>query len=62
VESSGWLKYGERWHWAAKMLGWKTVPPVVTDAPAVLAERDENELRKGLTSSERVEMAKPVVA
>jgi ParB-like chromosome segregation protein Spo0J len=62
VSNDFWLVFGERRLKAALSLGWDTIPAVVVDVPSLLAERDENEVRKDFTPSERVEIARQVEA
>lgn len=62
------LRFGLRRLVACRdLLGWRTVPVIVTDAfdeplTAALAARDENERRKGFTPSEAVVVADQVAA
>lgn len=62
VTSDAWLVFGARRLEAAKRLGWKFIPVVTVDVDSLVAERDENEVRKGFTTSERLEIARQIEA
>lgn len=62
VTSDAWLVFGARRLEAAKRLGWQFIPVVTVDVDSLVAERDENEVRKGFTPSERVEIARQIEA
>jgi Predicted transcriptional regulators len=51
------LVFGARRLEAARMLGWSSITARVIRADMLLAERDENEVRKDFTPSERVAIA-----
>ena len=54
------LVFGGRRLEAARQLGWATIAAKVVDCDALIAEHDENEMRKGFTVSERVAIAEAV--
>ncbi len=56
------LVFGQRRLRAAQKLGWSTILARVVKVDALLAERDENEVRKAFTVSERVSIAEAVRA
>ena len=47
---------GRRLH-AVTHLGWKTIPAKIVDCDLLIAERDENDLHKDFTPSERIAIA-----
>lgn len=54
------LVFGGRRLEAARQLGWPTIAAKVVDCDALIAEHDENEMRKAFTVSERVAIAEAV--
>jgi ParB-like chromosome segregation protein Spo0J len=61
VGTDGVLIHGRRRIEACKRLGWKEIPVITFDPEdALLAERDENEIRKSFTESERVAIAQAI--
>lgn len=54
------LVFGGRRLEAAKQLGWQTIAAKVVDCDALIAEHDENEMRKAFTVTERVAIAEAV--
>lgn len=56
------LVFGQRRLRAAQKLGWATIPARVVKVDALLAEHDENEVRKQFTVSERVAIAEAMKA
>ena len=60
VDSQMNLVFGQRRLEACRSLGWDSIPTRVIDAPAILAENDENEVRKDFTPSERVAIGKAI--
>ena len=63
VKSDGTLVVGHRRIEAARLLGWSEIPTTIIDVADLLsAERDENEIRKDFTVSERVAIAQAVEA
>lgn len=57
VQPSGILLYGERRLRACKKLGWAEIPVRVLDVPRIVAEYEENGIRKDFTPSEAVAIA-----
>ncbi|MEO5346523.1 MAG: ParB N-terminal domain-containing protein [Magnetococcus sp. YQC-9] len=62
IDADNRLIFGHRRLEACRSLGWTCIPVRVIDAPALLAEHDENEIRKDFTHSERVAIGKEVEA
>ncbi|MBF0263547.1 MAG: ParB N-terminal domain-containing protein [Magnetococcales bacterium] len=62
IDADNRLIFGHRRLEACRSLGWTSIPVRVIDAPALLAEHDENEIRKDFTHSERVAIGKEVEA
>ncbi len=60
VDSQMNLVFGQRRLEACRSLGWENIPVRLIDAPAILAENDENEVRKDFTPSERVAIGKAI--
>lgn len=60
VDKDRRLVCGGRRLTAAKALGWATIDAKVVDCDALMAEHDENEVRKAFTVSERVAIAEAV--
>ncbi|MEO5363850.1 MAG: ParB N-terminal domain-containing protein [Magnetococcus sp. DMHC-8] len=60
VDSRMNLVFGQRRLEACRSLGWESIPVRLIDAPAILAENDENEVRKEFTPSERVAIGKTI--
>ncbi|MEO5347926.1 MAG: hypothetical protein H7834_16350 [Magnetococcus sp. YQC-9] len=56
------LVFGERRLEACFSLEWETIPARIVEVPALLAEHDENEIRKDFTPSERVAIGKAIEA
>ena len=54
VDSQMNLVFGQRRLEACRSLEWESISARVIDVPSLLAERDENEVRKNFTISERV--------
>ncbi|MBF0098377.1 MAG: ParB N-terminal domain-containing protein [Magnetococcales bacterium] len=54
------LVFGHRRLEACRSLGWESVPVRIVDAPAIMAEHDENEVRKDFTPSERVAIGRKI--
>ncbi|MBF0098766.1 MAG: ParB N-terminal domain-containing protein [Magnetococcales bacterium] len=54
------LVFGHRRLEACRSLGWESVPVRIVDAPAIMAEHDENEVRKDFTPSERVAIGRAI--
>ena len=54
------LLFGERRLRAALLLGWETISARILDVDALLAEHDENEVRKDFTVSERVAIGQAI--
>ena len=54
------LVFGQRRLKAARKLGWDTIPARVVKVDKLIAERDENEVRKEFTPSERVSIVEAV--
>ena len=54
------LVYGGRRLEAVKQLGWKTIDARVINCDALLAERDENDMRKEFTVTERLAIAQKI--
>ncbi len=54
------LVFGQRRLRAAKKLGWPTIPARVVKVDQLIAERDENEVRKEFTPSERVSITEAI--
>lgn len=62
IDAENRLIFGHRRLEACRTLGWHSIPVRVIDAPALLVEHDENEIRKDFTHSERVAIGKEVEA
>jgi ParB-like chromosome segregation protein Spo0J len=62
VDADNRLIFGHRRLEACRSLGWTSIPVRVINAPALLAEHDENEIRKDFNHSERVAIGKEVEA
>ncbi|MEO5351226.1 MAG: ParB N-terminal domain-containing protein [Magnetococcus sp. YQC-3] len=60
VDSQMNLVFGQRRLEACRSLEWESISARVIDVPSLLAERDENEVRKDFTPSERVVIGKAV--
>ena len=60
VDSQMNLVFGQRRMEACRSLEWESIPARVIDVPSLLAERDENEVRKDFTPSERVVIGRAV--
>lgn len=60
VDEGQRLVFGGRRLEAARQLGWATIDATVVDCDALIAEHDENEMRKAFTVSERVAIAEAV--
>ena len=60
VDEGRRLVFGGRRLEAARQLGWATIDAKVVDCDALIAEHDENEMRKAFTVSERVAIADAV--
>ncbi len=56
------LVFGHRRLEACRLLGWESIPVRIIDAPAIMAEHDENEVRKDFTPSERVAIGRAIEA
>jgi N6-adenosine-specific RNA methylase IME4 len=56
------LVFGQRRLKAARKLGWETIPARVIKVDKLLAEQDENEVRKEFTPSERVSIVEAIRA
>jgi N6-adenosine-specific RNA methylase IME4 len=54
------LVFGQRRLKAARKLGWTSIPSRVVKVDALIAERDENEVRKEFTPSERVSIVRAI--
>jgi N6-adenosine-specific RNA methylase IME4 len=60
LDPDGELVFGERRLRAAERLGWTSIQAVEVDVDALIAERDENAVRKDFTPSERVSIAEAI--
>ncbi|MEO5330364.1 MAG: ParB N-terminal domain-containing protein [Magnetococcus sp. THC-1_WYH] len=54
IDEHNHLVFGQRRLEACRTLGWQAIPVRVINVPAIMAEHDENEVRKDFTPTERV--------
>ncbi|WP_193771359.1 DNA N-6-adenine-methyltransferase [Candidatus Magnetaquicoccus inordinatus] len=54
------LVFGHRRLEACRSLGWESIQVRIVDAPAIMAEHDENEIRKDFTPSERMAIGREI--